>query len=564
MRHRKVRFQKVLCTLGAVLMSVLVAAPAANANVYASGLDVDKTAFKPSEGETITISYILNENADDNVRIEVYDASDTLVRAEDLGPQAKGPQQWVWDGKDDSATVVPDGTYKFKITASDDGYGAWTQISDDGDMNNVFFNPRGVAVNKNLDSKYLGRIYVSEAGGTAGPTYTTGVGRVTTDGLYILKADHTPAIAQGDTAQSGGVDWAITSGSSPWHVEIGPDDRVYVCDWSDAHAGLWASDDPDFGTAYQVLSNAGQQSSGLATNHGSVSGMFIEGKGADAVVYTVDEDWDDANGIDTRHRGSVLKYAVGNAVEYAEPPEIIYDDNPALILNGAMNILRDSNGDFFISQYRFNGTCPTDLDSIIKVSADGSNVLWQTIADLCGQFDGWGLEITTDPFKLTHTALALDESHDRLYGAGFYDGWVSYIQWSTLDPGTVFGEFLGSSVREMDVDVAGNLYTVDNSAELLRQISPPDGANSFTTPSWFTVTVGEAVVVPPEITEITRLSDTEVQVNWTGDPGKTQTLEGKADLTSPTWTQKATSNGPGSYTEDVTAIGRQFYRVKQE
>ena len=562
--NRRELSKPLTAAVGACLL--VLGAAQADANVYASGLTVDATQFEPSLGQTVEIGYILNENADDNVKIEVLDGSMTAIRTVNLGPQAKGPQSWTWNGKDDGSAIVADGNYSVQITASDDGHGDWEVLSDTFDLVNSFYVPRSVDINRNADGPYFGRIYVVEGGGPN----TTASGRSVTDGIYILNADHTDAIGQGDAAQSGGVAWGEpaddTGAFSPKFVRIGEDNKVYLADHWDGHSGVWVGD-PDFNAAVELLSNAGQDpATGRADNHGSVSAIWLEGSGDNLVLYTSEEEWPDVFGAtDPGPCGTIYKYPVGTATQYAELPETIYDDvalgNP--IQNYNTGLFRDSDGYWWTSQYR--ASAATTIPCILKIDTDGSSILW-TSMDLDGGFDIYGGAIVGDPFFGTNNGLWIDEVRDRLFGSGYVDGYCVLLQWTTLDPGTLDYFIAGSRIRGLTTDPAGNLYTVDSNEELLKQWSPPDGANSYATPSWFTLQVGEAVV-PTEIqADIARTGANQVEVSWTGAAAsKTQTVESRDAFGSGAWTDVGNGSGEaGSIADDVTGVDGREYRVRQD
>src|SRR5207249_460354 len=68
--------------------------------------------------DTTVISYTLSDDA--TVTVKIYDASNTLVRTlVNAASRSAGANSETWDGKNDSNTVVADGTYTFKIDASD-------------------------------------------------------------------------------------------------------------------------------------------------------------------------------------------------------------------------------------------------------------------------------------------------------------------------------------------------------------------------------------------------------------------------------------------------------------
>lgn len=382
--------------VGALMLAALLPNPAA-ANVYATKLEASGVAFAPGAGHTITFSFILNESADNGVVLKVYRAvGDQLVRTADLGPLPKGAQSWAWDGKDDGGTLVPLGqSYYFTVTASDDGYSEWTQISVDADRNK-FYSPRGVSVNTDPASRYYGRIYVSEAV-ASGANSWTGSPMTRQDGIYMLNADSTDAVGQGDSARTGGVAWLTNSSASPWRCFVGPDDQVYVCDWSDPHAGLWVGD-PDFVSAQAILDPAGASAVGLTANHGSIPAAMVEGVGVNRVLYTMDEDYPRSAAV----LGSIWQYNIGNRdLPWTSPPDArpYNDDFPInRILNYTNDFARDNAGNWIITQDRSDGT---DYASVIRVAPDGT-LLRHSLNDFGGR----------DPLRQTR-AMAFDRIRNR-------------------------------------------------------------------------------------------------------------------------------------------------------
>ena len=75
-------------------------------------------SFAVKSGEAVNASFILG-GAAKSTKVSIYDSSNKLVRTIDLGGQAKGERQVSWDGKDSSGKPVDDGTYFFKVAATD-------------------------------------------------------------------------------------------------------------------------------------------------------------------------------------------------------------------------------------------------------------------------------------------------------------------------------------------------------------------------------------------------------------------------------------------------------------
>jgi len=64
------------------------------------------------------LNYSLSADAS-KVTISILDSSGKLIRKVDAGQQNAGANNYVWDGKDASGNKMPDGSYSFKIEASD-------------------------------------------------------------------------------------------------------------------------------------------------------------------------------------------------------------------------------------------------------------------------------------------------------------------------------------------------------------------------------------------------------------------------------------------------------------
>ncbi|HSU55900.1 MAG TPA: hypothetical protein VLT36_17725, partial [Candidatus Dormibacteraeota bacterium] len=218
---------------GALLFAILIAAfsspLAARANVYASNVRVNggTTNVALAAGGTVTVSYTLNEPATLGVAIDFKIGASTVrsIIVTNGGPGAlQGTNSVVWDGKDGGGSPVGGGTYTVNVTPAASGYTNWAQISSDSRTNNQITAPRGVSVNNNINSPFFGRVFVGNAN-QAGAS----------DKVGILKwnADGSPATE--GAFSDGGYDWAhgfLPDNYSPYKIETGPDDRLYVSDFS--------------------------------------------------------------------------------------------------------------------------------------------------------------------------------------------------------------------------------------------------------------------------------------------------------------------------------------------
>jgi flagellar basal-body rod modification protein FlgD len=81
--------------------------------VDAPGNTIDLTS-----GESKTLSFSLDKDAT-STTVDIFDSTGGKVSTVDLGAQGTGLHEFVWNGRDASGALLPDGNYTFNITASD-------------------------------------------------------------------------------------------------------------------------------------------------------------------------------------------------------------------------------------------------------------------------------------------------------------------------------------------------------------------------------------------------------------------------------------------------------------
>jgi hypothetical protein len=462
-------FSDSSCILLTSIAALAVQAAVTLGNDYPTNLGQSANAF--TTGQNVTLSYLLNENATGGVGVSILNASNSVVRTIS-GGTALGVNQVVWDGKDNSNNNLPSGNYTFRVTSTGDTRAAWTQISTDTTLNN-FELPRGVAVNTNANSPYYGRVYVSNP-----RTNATAAGRAMGEGLYMLNSDLSETgIAGGTGPYTGGVDWTLdgTGGTGPFRLQVGPDDSVYVTDWSDTHSGLWQAPAHLGGAWTEVLDSSQCRSGTGATNvHGSISDVVITGTGANRKLYTADEDLGP---------GDILYYNIGTDPVFTEDAALDPNHSGVFFNNvnskadaggGAGNwninffnsIAVDKRGDFWYSQNRSGGT---DVASLVRIDPATGHINWNSLTTLG----------SPDPLRGLQ-GMAYDPLNDLL-------ALVTNITTTggniiIFDPvaQAILTQFAFGSTTNTDVafDNAGNLYVGNRSAERVRVWSPPNGSIS--------------------------------------------------------------------------------------
>ena len=475
---------------GAPAATVLLGlAATALGNVYPSGLSVSVSAFDPGVGATVTLSYVLNEPADGDgvnpgVKIEVLtDPGGTVVRTVTFASQPAGLQTWVWDGRDDGGVLLPDGAYRFRVTASDNGYAAWTQISVDAPSNSFYF-PGGISVNRNPASPNYGRVYVSES--IAGQPTVGAPGTVRTaptqDGIYVLRAD-TAAIGQ----FTGGRSWPGTY--SPWKSTIGPDDRLYVADLTNDKA-IEFSDDLATSTVLADRSNL----SDYGSSYQWIASIIVEGTQAagNRRIYLVDNNYYGTFGPVGR-KGLVM-YDLGSQASATPGDKGTQYIGPDYWNYYPTDAARGASGHWYMNNYRASANQASPLMKFLDAPVPPAI-----------NTPAWAVANT----YLCSYGLDVDEARARVaYGAYTGNsGFQGKVYIFHPDTGAFIASFTaGSRITDIAFDAVGNLYTADGlhsspatALQRVRAFSPPDGPNSSATmlPGTFSIAAGAAYITQP-------------------------------------------------------------------
>jgi len=426
----------------------------AMANVYASQVTVTGV----TNGSAGSISYYLNENADNGVTLEIVSWNTQSTVRTLSGGTTVGKHTVSWDGNDSGSTPVPAGEYGVKITASDDGYSAWTQISS-LDASHSMYAGRSIRINRNPTSPVFGRIYVTNyatgtpAAGLVGPQ-NLGLYAFNPDGSYLegLESSMGYCTGNGDAGYPGGA----TDVRGPYAISIGEDDRVYVSDYRDTYENLFFGDDSFSAGSVNTLLSAGD-----LTNHGNILDMVIKGTGASRQMYYVDEDIIAAQGH------AVMQMTIGDLTnaDAVTGAEIIPPPGGSWV--NLQGLCIDSAGVIYPQVYRWY---PNSKPGLYRFES-GTEI--------------WALD-ETQYYRVYH-GVVLDEDHDRLLAAyyGAADGGPTSGTLYVVNPGTgavsETVDLIDDGVRGIGVDAAGNVYAVASTSEWWRVWSPPDGANSFVT-----------------------------------------------------------------------------------
>ena len=88
-------------------------------------------------------------SASDSTMVQIKDASGNVVRTFGIGSGVAGTNQITWDGKNDAGQTMPDGNYKFSVTASANNSQVQASLLSYGLVNSVSMSSTGVKLNTN-------------------------------------------------------------------------------------------------------------------------------------------------------------------------------------------------------------------------------------------------------------------------------------------------------------------------------------------------------------------------------------------------------------------------------
>lgn len=512
--------------LPAVVLALSLVALRSRANVYATNIRVndDITNVVASGGDTITITYLLNEPASLGATIEFL-AGTNMVRSLSLPAGGSGTVRGFnvvsWDT---GASPIPNGTYTLAVIPRSAGYTNWTQItSDTGDVNTYVNDGRGIAVDRNPTSRYYGRVFVSNA--TAGPNPT-----LPNDMLGILKFNADTGTPDGGISSSGidGYNW-LDGGVSPWKLQVSADDRVYVDDL--AQGGQVFSWDPTLSSNSMVaVLRADNQSANQA-----LSGPALVGSGTNSVLWMAN----------TNHP-EILKWQLG------ANSSCVSNDPGALVVSSSIatnfyDVALDPAGNIYTCSYVLTEKDPSPrvfryhaptVGGVVETSADwavgGGN---DTYAGASG--------IAVDPSG-TYVAVSFEGTIDL----GFGTNGNTKILWATngalvtnLDLGVAMQNDLNHDDTACAWDAVGNVYYIDNYFSAWRAVSPP-GTNQATT------------IALPSIQVVNSQTSTPIQITHTAVSNGTVTLDfsaGPSDSTS-SFTVQGAATVNGTYSQITATI----------
>lgn len=300
------------------------AAPTGGPNPYASQL-------RQTAGDEV--SFTLNA-----------DAEDVVIRLTCNGNEAKTMHLGACKAGNVTTQInmegLADGTYDWEVTTVKTPNTGAIRFADDNALLSIL-NARGIDCDVNPTSPGFGRLYVASCAADAKGGTRTG------SGLFVLGADLTDALSQGNTAYAGAQSWSATD--APNDVSVCADGRVLVTDWGTAHSGVWIADPTDLTAAFTpVFDQSGTRSADgvLTVTVNAVNGPVASAVMAGDIMYTADK---------ALTPKCIFGYdLVNGTLPWSLIPLLSLGNHDGKLANANQRVARDGRGGIWVSQYRWN------------------------------------------------------------------------------------------------------------------------------------------------------------------------------------------------------------------
>ena len=546
------------------LFLMLSFCPSTRANVYATDIQINGSlqAGVVVPGAPVTISYILNDTAS-RVSVQIYSGTNiakTFSSSNGAAGTNAGFNAVAWNGTNDHGAAAAAGVYNVRITAAADGYDTWTNISDDGTNFQVFY-PTSITVNKNTNSPYYGRVFIGN--GYPGP------GGATPPGILKCNTDGSPADEGGFS--TGGYPWGGGGFAqpSPWKMDVGSDDRLYVDDWAQNGAanGVVVSFDQLISTNYlNVL-----RPDNYPYPEISLSGLAVCGQGTNMQIFMADYNilydgglgllsWTfDANGVIATNDTGTVDVALTNDSDLSLSPYAVCVDVKSNIYT-IQDVQSDPNLQSALNDTNSKVLCfpptpaggPPDTTSLWNIGQGDPTLV-----------NCYGVAVDT---PATFVAVASRGFGCNTCGDDLHDGALSIFAATNGDLVTNFTADAEGNTNQEFFDVAwdnvGNLYTVygeDGLSQSGWRVYSPPGSNQATTVAIPFIQVYHAIT-PPRLSQPAACMG-QLNFTLTGQSNVTYIIQQSPDLMN--WTPVATNASPtSSQTISVSPPDSQdFYRA---
>jgi hypothetical protein len=417
-----------------------------------------------STNKTLTVNYTLNANAT-SVDVVIMDGQMEMKRISCAGT-TRGSFTETISLADAQLPLYRNFTWKIDVkgTSKDKP----TQVSTYYSL----YCPHGLAIDKNPESEYFGRILAAEGMDAVPATGYLSCGQG--GGLYVF----TPEFATDGKVRNGGIDftrqWA-SYGYQPWRVKISEDGRIFVssCDLNGKF--VWELS-KDLNTWTEVLArgqektNEKQKGNAFTTSGGQfLAGMNLSmdviGSGDDLKLLLYSASGTGITG-NTQSLFRLDEYALGKATKWdnsVAPKSITYFNGNYGAFHTNVNIIYDGEGGYWFGASRGGNA---NQPNLVHFDKNGNRDYYSESSEFYG---GDGI--------LLHNGMLIKGKARTDANTGNFGVYTISKNASgnlvLTEKWSVKANHIGRNLNEFAVDYGENLYVVGNSGEKIIAFAMP-------------------------------------------------------------------------------------------
>ena len=425
------------------------------------------------DGQKLKVNYALNADATD-VTVIIRNADGEEAATSSEGAQVKGAY---------STEISIDGLEVGEYTWEIEVAGA-EKTAVETFKSYMFYHPRGVDVDNNMESRSFGNIYCTEGMTSASEDYISNTTTSGGLGLYAFTADMEPIVNQATNKYgfNGGwtLDYKIGSSNAAdlARVRVAEDGRIFVTRMSgQGNYIMYAPSFEDLAENNKFTSLfEGLTLDASTYKYSDANGNFM---GAANLGFDVKGAGDDLKMIalssNANHwsyvysGGSTDEYALGNAATLPVPTNVPALTGKYTIAPASTNVTYDDvNGGIWYCQYR--GTPTAAQPGLVYINAEGKEVY----KDLVSR-GGGGVRVSPDGTQIAVASSSANPKQFTIYNLVWSEDGVPALRREY-----VITHNIGTNVYDIAWDLAGNIYICGNSGEYLKGFALPR-SKAFTT-----------------------------------------------------------------------------------
>lgn len=422
-------------------------------NPYAYGLS---SALSADETK-LTVNYSLNATAT-AVSVVILDG-ETIVKTVDCAD--KGLTKGAYEVEIPTTDLPKTKSLTWKVEVSGTSVDKPTQES----TNYSFWGPRGLAIDKDPESEYFGRILVTESYHPV-KDLSNYISSNKGAGIYVFNPDFTTD----GNVENGGLDFtnvlAVKTGFMPWRVKISDDGRIFASSLDKNGVVVWeVSKDLKTWTPVIAGTNNATDYNIYDTEDDFFAGlnvaMDVQGSGENLklLLYSANN-----KGIAVSQTGYRLdEYALGTAKVFTGKPKNIINGGDFGYVHTDVDFIYDGEGGYWFGGSRAGSD---GTPSLVHINSEGVEDYRDETSTFYG---GGGLLIHKGMLFKGKARSTSENGKFGIYTIGKDASGKTTItqKWEVVSTG------LGRNHNQFAVDYAENLYVIGNSKEKIMAFALP-------------------------------------------------------------------------------------------